>query len=789
MNTPETTFIWGAVLIVLLFYYLGTTAHKKKKIAGTVLSIAMSIFCLQAFFGIGIKRGIDLGGGSSFTVQLMPGTDDKGQPKHISNDSIQQAIAILEKRLNPNGEVDLVMTPQGEDRINIQMPGVSNDAVAGVREKIQQVAHLEFRLVHPQSETELARIKATGGLAVGYVEMLEVEEKDKEGKVISTGTSYLVKSRADMEGRYVKNAYAYPDPTKGWVIILHFDSEGSKIFGDITTAHVGERLAMIVDGQVVSAPNLNEPITGGTAEISGGSNGFKEEEARRLATALENPLENPMKIVEESTVSAAFGEETVQQGIKTGVVSTILVAVFMLIYYRLAGLIALVGLAVCMLVVFGAMALFNFTLTMPGIAGIVLTIGMAVDANVLIYERLREEMNAGKTLAAALDAAFEKAFSAIFDANITTLISAVILFYLATGLVKGFAVTLTVGIIGTLLGALIVTRVCFNWFIDANILKNIKVTHIIPEGIHDMLKWSKPFIIGSGVLFLISILAFFVRGKDSVGVDFRGGAKTQFLVAAGAEVPVGEVENALKAAAIEGFYVQESTNSSGTLVSVRSEFDDGTKVKSILEEKFTGKLTGGQIERIGSTIGKELAVRSTIAYILAMTAIFIYLVIFYEFSFALAAIIALFHDCVIAIGLCVLFGQQLSVIHIGALLTIAGYSINDTIIVFDRIREMLKTRSGDLKDLMNEAISATLSRTLLTSLTVLMSMAVLYFFGNPSMKEFSAPIIIGVIVGTYSSIYIGSALVLWYVKLTGTSLKHQVMESQRAEIKPPVPTA
>lgn len=780
-KSAEITFLLGTILLFLFAYYMGTTVHRTKKLVGTFLTFVMTGFCLWAYLGLGIKKGIDLGGGSSFTVQLKPSLDDKGNPEAITSGDVQLAIGILEKRLNPDGAKDLQMAPQGTDRIMIQMPGVTPGEVDNVRLKIQQVAHLEFRLVHPNSAGELAQIRANGGTSIGYVEMPGKEHKSDA----KYPTSYLVKSRTDLDGKYVTKAFAYPDPMKGWAISLNFNSEGADLFGKLTSAHTNEQLAVVVDNEVISAPNLNEPILGGRAEITGK---FTEEDARGLATALENPLKNPMAIIEETSVSAAFGEETVKQGILTGVVASVIVAIFMALYYRLAGLIALIGLAVNILMVFGAMAIFDFTLTMPGIAGIVLTVGMAVDANVLIYERLREEMRAGKTLATALEAAFEKAFSAIFDANITTLISAVILFYLASGLVKGFAITLTVGIIGTLFGALIVTRVCFNWFVDSGTLKRITVTHIIPEGIFDMMGKAKPFIITSILLTVLSLATFIVKGKDGIGIDFRGGAITRFQVAANETVTTEAVEKALKEGNINGAYVQESSNTSGKLMTVRSEYDDGTKVKSLLESKLAGKLTGGSTDRVGSIIGSELAVRSSIAYLVAMVCIFIYLVIFYEFSFAVAAIIALLHDCIIAIGLSMLLGQQLSVIHIGAVLTIAGYSINDTIIVFDRIREMIKTRTGNIRDIMNEAISMTLSRTLLTSLTVLMSMAVLYMFGGPSMQEFSLPIIIGVIIGTYSSIYIASPLVLWYARYSGKSLRREVLDSEQLEVKTPAAT-
>ncbi len=783
--TPAFTFLWGCVLLFLLFFYLGTTDHRGKKLSGTILTVLMSFFCVWAFMGLGIKKGIDIGGGSSFTVQLKPGTDDKGEPKPITKNSLDQAIAILEKRLNPNGENDLLMTPQGEDRIQIEMPGVKEEDKKAVKEKIEQVAQLELRMVHPNSEREIEKIKTNGGVAIGYVEMPHKEIGKKETEKVEP---LLVKSRADLAGKHVSRAIAKLDPQEGWVIGLYLDGEGAKTFDEIAARHRGDRMAIVLDGVVISDPVLKSDHYGGYAQISGGANGFKQEEAIALATALENPLENPMEIIESSEVSAAFGAETVKQGIYTGIVGTVLIAVFMLMYYRLAGVVALCGVVVNLLMIFGAMALFNITLTMPGIAGIALTVAMGVDANVLIYERLREEMRAGKTLATGLATAFEKAFAAIFDVHVTTLITSLILFSLASGLVKGFAVTLIVGIFGTLFGALIVTRVVFGWFIDTHKLDKVKFAQFIPTGSYDVLKYAKPFIIGSFALAAFSLLGFVFKPNHGIGIDFRGGAKTQFDIAASQSVDPVAAENALKSAGLKGFYVQENTTVTGRQLSVRSEENDKDLVKSTLETAFPGKFSGTSSATVGSIVGSELAKRSIIAYVIAMIAILLYMSFFYEFSFALAAIIALFHDCIIVVGLSVLMGQELSIIHIGAVLTVAGYSINDTIIVFDRIREMIKAKgsTGNIRDIMNESISITLSRTLLTSLTALMPMVVLYIFGGPSMKEFSLPIVIGIIVGTYSSIYIASPLVLWYAKKTGKSLHRQVLDTaeRAAAIKP-----
>ncbi len=793
MKSLELTFFGGAALIFLLLFYMGTTEHRKKKLIGTILTFAVSLFCIWAIDGwnvftgkpLNIKKGMDLIGGSEFTVQLKPGVGEDGKEKAVTPDAIQQAITILQRRLDPNGSLGLNLTPQGEKQIILQMPGVKPAEVDEVRTKIQQTAHLEFRLVHPQSASKLRFMQEAGhGFEPGYEKMPSKERKDNP----DAPEAYLVRNRPDMDGTHVTAAGVHYAPS-GLQILLNFDSAGAKIFGDLTSANVGQQFAIIVDGVVLSAPVIQDAITGGHCVITGK---FKEAEARSLATALENPLQNPLEITSFSTVSPQFGEQTIQQGIYTGIVGLIMTAAFLLIYYRLAGLIALVGLAVNILMVFGAMSLFDFTMTMPGIAGIVLTVGMAVDANVLIYERLREEMKAGKTLTAALEAAFEKAFSAIFDANITTLISAILLFLLGSGLIKGFAITLTVGIIGTLLGGLVITRVVFNWFTDAGMLKKITVTQIIPEGVFDMLSKAKPFIIGSFALAVISAGAFVFKGKDAIGIDFRGGSITRFTVAPGQNVDAHEVEKTLADAGIQGVYVQENNTGTGPQVSVRSDEGDGPKVRELMQKQYAGKLTGGETQSVGASIGKDLAWRSSLAFAVAMLAIFIYLVIFYEMSFAVAAIIALFHDCIITIGLSVLLGQQLSVIHIGALLTVAGYSINDTIVVFDRIREIIKTRTGDIRNIMNEAISMTLSRTLLTGVTTLGPMAALYFFGGSAMKDLSLPIIIGVLVGTYSSIYIASPIVLWYAKKTGTSLRRQVLDTEAAReaaSKPPVTAA
>jgi SecD/SecF fusion protein len=673
------------------------------------------------------------------------------------------------------------------------MPGISQGEIKDVRDKIQQVAHLEFRRVHPESRSKLEQIKARGGIKEpGWAEMAYREpETAKDGTVLAT--SELVRDMPDLEGDIVADAYRVFD-AEGNKVVLKLNSEGAKRFDELAAVHYRRQMAIIVDGQIHSAPSLNAQQYGGTAEISGGSGkGFTEQEADTLATLLNNPLRNPMKILSESSVSSAYGQSSIDQGKWVGIAALAITTLFMLFIYRLAGIVAIIGLIINMAILFGAMSLFGFTLTMPGIAGLVLTIGMAVDANVLIFERLREEMEAGKTLSAALDAAYEKAFSAIADSNITTLISAVILFVISGGLVKGFAITLMIGLLSSMIGALIVTRVIFIWVVDKNLLQKITTTKLIPDKVFDILSASPKFIIASLVVTAISFATLGYKGQSSLGIDFRGGGRVDVVLAPGKDIPDGDFDTLIKTLKQPGgkeigtHYIQRKSDpaTGATNISIRCEEASGPVIDTAVNAKWKeGTVVGTSVATVGSVIGSEAAKASLVAMVIALIAIFGYLMMRYEFSFALGAIVALAHDVLMVPGLCVLFGQELSIIHVGAILTIAGYSINDTIVVFDRIRETIQRGGGGtMREMMNEAICKTLSRTLLTGPTALAPMVVLLFLGNPAMLEFAMPITIGVLLGTYSSIFIASPLVLWYAKKTGTSLKHQVLDAQIEQLK------
>ena len=468
--------------------------------------------------------------------------------------------------------------------------------------------------------------------------------------------------------------------------------------------------------------------------------------------------------------------------------------IFVTLYYRFAGIIALLGLSVNILILFGAMAMFGFTFTLPGIAGIILTIGVAVDANVLIFERLREELSAGKSVGAAIKSAYDKAFSAIFDANITTLITALILFWRASGTVKGFAITLTIGILASMFAALLVTRILFWWFQDAGAIKKLTFLNLLPKRTIDFLSKGKIAFVISSVLLIGSLTMGGIKQEKSLGIDFIGGALTRFELGE-KKIPVTKVQESI--AKIEDLrkaaQVQEEQSASGFSLVVRTsnevekgEVSDVDKVVTQLRQDFPELAEiEYSTENVSAALGGDFLNNSLIALGIGLIGILFYITIRFEFSFAIGAFVALAHDVSICLGILMLLGVEFYLIHVGAILTIAGYSINDTIVVFDRIREQLTLRSGDIKDIMNEAINATLSRTILTSVTTFVAVLVLFIFGGAAMRDFALAMMIGVIIGTYSSIFVAAPVVGWWAKKRGTNLRAEVIDAQlEAQVMP-----
>jgi SecD/SecF fusion protein len=775
---PLALFGIGITLMILFFWYFATEIERRKRNVGTVLLFGVSALCIIAFTPLKerLKGGIDILGGSSFSLRLQPRVTDSGDEMPITKDQVDQAISVIEKRLNPGGQTDLQISQQGTDGILVQMPGVEPEEAKRIREILEKVAKLELREVSPRNDepgeggkTLAQRVDEKIEIIPGY-RTYPLKGKDQDGNEFTK--PILLSRRVALSGKNI--ATAFPSPSEPDAVGVTLDNEGTDKMIALTGAmRLGvDRIAIVLDNEVISAPVVQAHLA---KDFS--ISGLREPgEVQNLVNALMNPLENPLKVDEERTVSPLLGEAVVRQGVMAGILGLGFTFLFILVYYRVAGIVAMIGLLLNLVMLFGVMAMFGFTFTLPGIAGLVLTIGMAVDSNVLINERLREELASGKSLKNAIEAAYEKAFSAIFDSNITSLITAVILFWLSSSSVKGFAVTLTIGILCSLFSAILGTRVLFRWGIDLKILKKLSFLNLIRSVDYDFLGKRKIFATISVLLVLASLGGFAWKKESALGVDFTGGARIQFLLGQDESISSAKAEEALKGLKLhKAAYPQDEFNvTTGHLLTVRCDSRDTNLVEAKLRESFpvlgekVSDATGEHYkidaskEEISGFIGDSFMKSSALALGLGLIAIMLYVTIRFEFSYALGAFVALLHDCIIAIGFVVLMGRELSMIHVGAILTIAGYSINDTIIIFDRIRENVHTHRGSLVDLMNHAINATLSRTILTSGATLVSVLSLAIVGGDTLRDFSIVILAGIVVGTFSSIFVASPIVLWF---------------------------
>ncbi len=790
--TPALTFFVGLGMLILFGWYFATDQGPRKRLLATTLMVLLVVFSIAAIWPPQkkIALGLDIQGGTSFLIRLVPGD------KQITKGMLEQAVEVIRKRIDTFGVSEPIISPVGSDRILVQIPGLDTAKIQEARDQLSRVAKLEFRLVYPDNGEKLRaidegkdvippeyridthKLAAEGGSMTNEFgeTVAGSKEKPKEERL-------LVKKKADLSGDRVSSAGASYEKD-GWVVHLRFDPEGAKKFGDITAAHVHHRFAIVLDGVIQSAPVIQDAIYGGDAQITGR---FTEEEARGLASVLENPLQTPVSIEEERSISPTLGLDSIRASILAGLVGLVITLICVAIYYKIPGLVANLALIINLILLVGALTMFHFVLTLPGIAGIILTIGLSVDANVLIYERLREEMALGKSLKVALNTAYEKAFSSIFDANVTTLITAAILFWKATGPVKGFAISLTLGILASLFTALIVGRSCLGWLVDTGRLKRISMLHLISSKNINFL--GKGFIacMISLALLLAGAAAFYIRGEKNFGVDFRGG--DLITLSAPGKIDIGQVRNALKPIGFADASIQESTQGGKSYITIRTPLNTSDRVeKQIMQTLPSAGFNVEGSERVGALVGGELAKSSLIALGLGILGILIFVTFRFELSFAVGAIVALLHDVLMTVGVFALLGRELTLTMVGAVLTIAGYSINDTIVVYDRIREGLASgRRGTIEEIMNSSINQTLSRTILTSTVTLIPIFCLFLFGGAVLRDFSLAIIIGVVVGTYSSIFIASPIVLWWSRARGrgaAALRREVTEKATTAANP-----
>jgi SecD/SecF fusion protein len=611
---------------------------------------------------------------------------------------------------------------------------------------------------------------------------------------------YAIKKKGDddkapLDGSIVTNASEQPDPTSGQITVsLSMNNEGAKIWADMTRkAFDGGRreIAILLDDEVVSAPSVNGPIEGGNSSISGS---FSLDEAKDLANILQvGKLPAGTHIVQESQIGPSLGAENINKSLLTMILSVFLLCAFMVVYYNKGGWISVIALLANLFFIIGTLASMGTVLTLPGIAGIVLTLATAVDANVIIYERIREELRNGLPMAKAVATGFTRALSAIIDANVTTLLTAVVLMYFGLGPIKGFGTVLLVGILSSLFTAVLVGRMITEWWLS----KGNEITYSYP--------WSEKWLVGfhydwinkrkyaymfSGAIILIGIISFFMRGFE-LGVDFKGGYS--FNVHFDQPVAIEQVRTTLtesfggnpviKAVNTENTYNITTSylindRDTGVMNRVTAKLFDGLTKSGIHGDLKNFKNTDGtgthitSSSQVGPTVADDIRSSSFKAALWALLLIFVYVLIrFRRWQFSLGAVVALFHDVLITLTFFTLlhgivpFSLEIDQAIIACILTVIGYSMNDTVIVYDRIREFLNTYGGRRKEeVFNLAINTTLSRTLITSGTVFLVVVLLFAFGGSAIRGFSFGMLAGIFFGTYSSIFVASALVVDFTK-------------------------
>ncbi len=714
-----------------------------------------------------IKLGLDLQGGTSFLVGIdtnyLAGDTNNTAPLETRKEqAISQAAEVLRKRVDQFGVAEPVIQPTGNDRILIQLPGLSDADKDNARAQIQKAAYLEFRMVHEDSD-ELVK---NGEVPPGY-ELLKHKERLRDGS--ERIEQVIVRKKPELTGSAVSGAMAVHGNVGEPEIEFTLNEKGATRFAEITRDNVGRRLAIVLDHELYSAPRINGEIPSGRGQITGN---FSDEDAHQLANVLQNPLQVPVGVRSESSVDPTLGKDTIHSGISSAIYGTIAVAGFMMAYYFFAGFVADIALMTNIIILLGVMCSIGTTLTLPGIAGVVLTIGMAVDANVLIFERIREESSKGKSLRAALAAGYDRAFRTIFDSHVTTLISSIILIYMGTGPIKGFGITLSIGVAASLFTSLVVTRLIFDFLLSKGWLKSLRMLHVIKVTKLDFMRFSKfAFVISTAIIIVGLAYGGFGRGKSMLGIDFAGGDNLTLRFSQKVEPDkLREVITKLGIPDPQIQFQKDLARNSETL-HITSPYGTGETISSNLAKTFpTAQFEEIGVEKVGPTIGGEIMRSAIVASLLSMLGILIYVAIRYEFSFALGAIVAVLHDILLTIGCYCMTGwfgegRQFNATMVAAVLTIIGFSLNDKVVIFDRIREDLKLGvRGSFKDLINQALNQTLSRTIITSGTVFLATLSLFIFGGGAINDFAFTFLVGIITGTYSSIYIASAFVLWWHK-------------------------
>jgi SecD/SecF fusion protein len=710
-----------------------------------------------------IKYGLDLQGGLGFTLSL----DDaslNGATSNVRALSLQKAIEIINKRINGMGVSETVTRPIGDSTVEILMPGVSSKDNPDAVDVIKKPAKLEFRIAQAPP----------GGVAptpdqipLGYEVMMEEDESQTTGDLVET--PYVVSSAAVASGNIISSAYPITDPTTGqYKVAVNFTSDGGKLMGDLTAKLVNtpQLLAIVLDGKLNSAPRIKDAFSS-SCVVEGGGAGFTQKEAFDLANVLNNPLDKALKLDEMTEVGPTLASEARDSSIKAGLLGTLLIIVFMCGIYSLAGFLSVLTLILNVAMILGVQASLGATLTLPGVAALVLTIGMAVDANILIYERMREEMSHGKNLFNSLEAGHDRALASILDSHVTSIITAVILMTLGTGSIKGFGVILAIGLAANLFCVLVFNYALLELVTGKNWLTKLNFRRLIPEVNLPFYSYRKIAIGCSIAVILIGLGAIAFRGSSALGTDFRGGDEVSVHFAQ--QIPQSGIDEVAKESKVSAESTYQTELGTGVqMLKIQTEAGAGKPLLAALAKKYPqAKLDvdNASVNLIGATVSQSLKWNALLAVGLSLLGVMVYVAFRFEVGYAVGAIVATLHDVIITVGVYVLLGGQFTSPMVAAVLMIIGYSLNDTVIVFDRVREELKLNPHlKLVQVLDLAVNKTFSRTTMTSLTVFLAAFSLFVFGAGVVHEFALVFMIGIATGTASSIFIANPVFCWWHK-------------------------
>ncbi len=722
-----------------------------------------------------IKKGLDIQGGVSFTLEI----DDNELTKEegMREGQLEDVLTVMDKRINGLGVTEPTIRIMGSNAIEVQMPGVSLKDNPEAIEELSRPAKLEFKLVHRTQRPSSLKPPASE-IPIGYE--VKVMEDTVGGKLVER--PFYVKKRPEATGDIISRAGASMMDANRFCVNMEFTNEGSKIFERITRnileedqkTGIKQPLAIVLDGRLLSAPQINSVISS-SGQITGN---FTRREAIELANALNNPLSVGLKRTSLSEVGPSLAEDAKEKSFTASAIGTLAVVAFMIVIYLWFGVIALISVAANITIIIGVLASFGATITLPGIAALILTIGMAVDSNILVFERMREELRLGKSLWTSLQLGYEKAFSTIVDANITTLLSAIILYAFGTGPVKGFGVTLAVGIFTTLFCALIFSRAMLELVVKYGWVKRALTFSLIPENTSfNFFKYAKPAFALSWAIVILGVVTLFIRGEKTLSIDFTGGDVVTLAFDPAKKIPIGEITSMSESTSdtglgeIQATYKTDLASKTEHLV-LQVESEKGQRVFDKLVQKFPDanlKLVGQQ--SVGASVSESITTDAFKALALSLVVILLYVAVRFEFSYGVGAIVATVHDVVLTVGLYVILGLwsigsgQFSASMIAAVLMVMGYSINDKIVVFDRIREELQLKpTMTLRDIINYAVNRTLSRTMLTSVSTFLAALALFIFGTGIIVDFSLVFMLGIVVGTFSSVFIASPVFYWWNK-------------------------